>query len=572
MSDKKRESNTVPLAAGDRVGAYRIERPLGSGGMAEVYYAIHEDLERPAAIKVLRASLATDDVHLQRFMQEARAAASLVHPNIVQVYDVGRDGEHRYIAQEYIPGVNLRQYLNIDETQQEPSRTTHVKSEANGQTRQSGAQDRAADSDLTAEVESARAGPTERQLPLTETLSILLQVLAALTKSANSGIVHRDIKPENIMLTPDGDVKVADFGLARILLGNDPQLTRAGTTLGTPMYMSPEQIQEGQVDIRSDLYSLGATLYHMLAGTPPYTGETPLALAMKHVQAEIPDIRDLRADLPESIYQLVSRLLAKSPKDRFAHPAEVLSFLKQHRADDLAADWPEQTVPLPGATSKDGSGSMRATLLLQAKLRKLRGDRRHKILVQLGVSMLLVTGFVLGCAVTFERPFDLMETTSSEVFNGIERQASVQQQYDMALLRKDLHPIYKWEAVRHYFNPNQRPTSERLANRVYTGLASLQWAAALQFRGEYRQAEEVLDRTINDPEMEDLYVALAYLQKADGACWEDFEKNKSAIDSYIDAARELVKRESDRELLRAGVQLMDDRVKKRLFPSEDVES
>lgn len=570
MSDKKRDANSVPLAVGDRVGAYRIERPLGTGGMAEVFYAIHEDLQRPAAIKVLRASLATDDVHLQRFMQEARAAASLVHPNIVQVYDVGRDGDHRYIAQEYIPGLNLRQYLTIPKTEDATAPKLPAKS-TDQQDLPTQSQTQPSDSPQV--TDSQNAGPTDRQLPLTETLSILLQILAALAKSANSGIVHRDIKPENIMLTPDGDVKVADFGLARILLGDDPQLTRAGTTLGTPMYMSPEQIQEGQVGIRSDLYSLGATTYHMLAGVPPYTGETPLALAMKHVQADVPEIRNLREDLPESIYQLLSRLLAKSPDDRFAHPTEVLAFLKSHRTGDLANVWPEQTVPLPGATVKDGSGPMRATMLLQSKLRKLRGDRRRLILTRLGVSVLLVAAFIVGCVSTFERPFDLSETTSSEVFNGIEKQASVKQQYDLALLRKDLHPIYKWEAVGHYFNPDDsNQPIESLANRIYTGLASLQWAAALQFRSEYREAERVLDRTIKDPEMEDLYVALAYLQKADGASWENFDENKNVIEDYINKARDIVQRDSDRDLINASVQLMHDEVRKRWLTREDVES
>ena len=253
-SHPNNSSQPVTLKAGDKLGPYRIEREIGSGGMADVYYAVHETLRRPAAIKVLRPSLATDDVHLQRFMQEARAAASLIHPNIVQVYDIGQEGEHRYIAQEFIPGSNLRQYLTD-----------------NG------------------------------QMPIQETLSVLLQILAALSKSAAAGIVHRDIKPENIMLTQDGDVKVADYGLARVLLSDDPQLTRAGTTLGTPMYMSPEQIQEGNVDVRSDLYSLGVTLFHMLAGRPPFTGETPLALAMQHVQAEPPRIEELRGDLPEIV-------------------------------------------------------------------------------------------------------------------------------------------------------------------------------------------------------------------------------------------------------------------------------
>ncbi len=246
----------------------------------------------------------------------------------MQVYDVGQAGDLRYIAQEYVPGSNLRQYL-------------------------SRAVDEPADKANPAEARRAQelAGEKpDRQLSIREVLSILLQILAALNKSAASGIVHRDIKPENIMLTPEGDVKVADFGLARLLLGDDPQLTRAGTTLGTPMYMSPEQIQEGQVDIRSDLYSLGVTLYHMLTGGPPFTGETPLALAMQHVQATVPDMRRFRDDIPESLLT-VGRTLCwpRSPVDRFATPQLVLEYLRENRKLDLADQWPDQTLPLPGA-------------------------------------------------------------------------------------------------------------------------------------------------------------------------------------------------------------------------------
>ena len=246
MSDST-TTQTKAVGPGSLIGRYRIEHSLGSGGMADVFYALHEDLRRPAAIKVLKASLAADETNLQRFMNEARSAAALVHPNIVQVYDVGRDEELRYIAQEYIPGVNLRQYLAAENEPGQPSQEV-----------------------------SRDASTGDRKLGFAETLSILFQILAALNKSSSSGIVHRDIKPENIMLTQDGDVKVADFGLARTFLGDDPKLTRAGTTLGTPMYMSPEQIQDGTVDIRSDLYSLGVTLYHMLAGRPPFLGETQL--------------------------------------------------------------------------------------------------------------------------------------------------------------------------------------------------------------------------------------------------------------------------------------------------------
>ncbi|MFO1064513.1 MAG: serine/threonine-protein kinase [Pirellulales bacterium] len=290
------------LKEGDRLGPYEIMRKLGSGGMADVFFAVHTSLHRPAAIKVLKPNLATDQSNLQRFLQEARAAASLVHPNIVQVYDVGQEGDIRFIAQEYVAGVNLKQYI-----------TQH--------------------------------GP----LAIRQALSVLLQTLAALKKSSGAGIIHRDIKPENILLTSDGDVKVTDFGLARVVLDDDPQLTRAGTTLGTPMYMSPEQLQDGEVDVRSDIYSLGVTMFHVLTGRPPFNGDTSLAIAMQHVQAEPPSIAQLRSGLPAPLVQLVHRMLAKKPEDRYENPDAVLQALRSGREEGLAEHWPEQTIPLPGA-------------------------------------------------------------------------------------------------------------------------------------------------------------------------------------------------------------------------------
>ncbi len=352
------------IGPGSLVGRYRIESLLGSGGMAEVYYAVHEDLHRPAAIKVLRSELASDATSLQRFTNEARSAASLIHPNIVQVYDVGRDGDVHYIAQEYIPGTNLRQYLSSTSLPDDDHAADDGPVDSPEQSAGAAVETRKSSSD--------GRDPTtgDRQLALNESLSILLQVLAALNKSAVSGIVHRDIKPENIMLNEDGDVKVADFGLARMLLGDDPKLTRAGTTLGTPMYMSPEQIQDGVVDVRSDLYSLGVTLYHMLAGRPPFVGDTQLALAMKHAQADVPDILQFRPDTPEALVKLLDRLLQKAPENRFATPAEVLGYLQERRSADLAEDWPEHTVPLPQAGAVDQPRAMEATLKLQSLINK----------------------------------------------------------------------------------------------------------------------------------------------------------------------------------------------------------
>lgn len=508
MSD--RPSNSMPVSSlklGDRLGAYRIERELGSGGMADVYYAIHEGLRRPAAIKVLRASLASDEVHLQRFMQEARAAASLIHPNIVQVYDVGQDGDHRYIAQEYIPGSNLRQYLN-----------------------------------------------EHGQMPLRETLSILLQILAALSKSATAGIVHRDIKPENIMLTEEGEVKVADYGLARVLLSDDPQLTRAGTTLGTPMYMSPEQIQEGKVDVRSDLYSLGVTLFHMLAGRPPFTGETPLALAMQHVQADPPPIASLRMDLPASIVELVHRLLAKDPNQRFNSPSEVLDELRRCRSVDLAEHWPDQTVPLPGALSTS-RGPSAATLLLQAKLNEKRSHTLRSVAYMATVPLLALSVMVGGWLAASLNRRDLLAISQSAP-EGIVKRPTVQEQYADALLSTD-NRRRRWEAIPELFPPADSDT-----NRLYAGKAWLQLAAFHLDKADFQLARETLAKITEDRLMPTLLRTLAELRRAEV---EEADRNERLAESAIKAARVLASDEeassSGQELIEQFVDRLPDRLK-----------
>ncbi len=551
MNTPANSANSANLPPGTRIAAYRIERSIASGGMADVYYAIHQGLHRPAAIKVLRPALAADQIHLQRFMQEARAAASLIHPNIVQVYDVGQDGQHPYIAQEFIPGSNLRQYLASPEllpvellpAEKQPAEKHSVQSSAH-----------------QPHWESTPTGvPLDRQLPLRETLSILLQVLAALSKSAASGIVHRDIKPENIMLTPDGDAKVTDFGLARILFDDDPHLTRAGTTLGTPMYMSPEQIQEGQVDIRSDLYSLGVTLYHMLCGRPPFKGETPLALAMQHVQATAPDIVQFRSDLPPSLIALVERLLLKRPEDRFQSPAEAIEFLRAHRYSDLQTAWPDHTIPLPGVSN--AHGPLPATLTLQAKLRGGKSPARRSLLWPMAVVAFLITTFGLGAMLAFETPFRLFES-QEDFFWDIAKQSSAEQQYRWALLNTDANQIAKWEAIGHFF-----PKQDKPLNRLYVGLANLQLARAHFDRKETELAHQKLRETIDDKQVEQVIRALAYLQLAeiaeDGA---DFARRDQAVEQaiLIATAPDMVASD-DLPRLNDNVRLLDPVIQKIWF-------
>ena len=262
--------------SGRRLGGYRLVRRLGSGAMADVYLAEQTSLGRNVAVKVLRADTLRHPAAVERFEQEARAAAALVHGNIVQVHEVACvEGVH-FLAEEYVAGPTLRAWL-------------------------------------------AARGPLDPR----QALAVLGQVGSALVRAAQQGLVHRDIKPENLLVTPAGDVKVADFGLVRVL-SEDSELTRDGMTLGTPLYMSPEQAEGRPVDSRSDLYSLGATVYHLLAGRPPFAGASAIAVAMAHIKDPLPPLAGVRPDLPAGLCEIVERLLAKIPDDRFASPQDLL--------------------------------------------------------------------------------------------------------------------------------------------------------------------------------------------------------------------------------------------------------
>lgn len=291
--------------AGRALGDFKLLRRLGRGAMAEVYLAEQQSLRRQVALKVLKAALAGDASYVQRFRNEAQAAAALVHANIVQIYEVGcADGVH-YIAQEYVQGLNLREWM-------------------------------------------ARNGPPDAKL----TVAVMRQVAAALHKAAQTGIVHRDIKPENIMLSKTGEVKVADFGLARIAREDDVlHLTQIGITMGTPLYMSPEQVEGKQLDPRSDLYSFGVTCYHLLSGSPPFTGETALAVAVQHLNVQPRRLEEVRPDLPPGLARIIHRAMEKKPKNRYATARELLADLRTLpiTADDDAETW---------ATALDGQTAL----------------------------------------------------------------------------------------------------------------------------------------------------------------------------------------------------------------------
>ena len=266
---------------------FRLVRRLGAGGMGDVYLGEQQSLKRLVAVKLLLRCPGPDPNYVKRFESEARAAATVNHANIVQIYAVGCCHGIHYIAMEYVEGTDLRRYM-------------------------------------------IRKGP----LPVAVTLGVLRHVAAALQRAGEHGIVHRDIKPENILVTRQGEVKVADFGLSRQVSPDDAMhLTKTGVVLGTPQYMSPEQVRGEPLDPRSDIYSLGVTAYHMLAGHPPFKGDTALAVAVQHVSAEPAPLDESRPDLPASVIELVRWMMAKAPESRPASGQEIIDAIHRARSE-----------------------------------------------------------------------------------------------------------------------------------------------------------------------------------------------------------------------------------------------
>jgi tRNA A-37 threonylcarbamoyl transferase component Bud32 len=269
---------------GESFDDFRVLRRLGEGGMGQVYLAEQISLKRNVAIKVLRPDLTTPTA-LARFRAESTTIAQLSHGHIVQAYTVGEYKGRHYLVMEYVDGFSLRDYLD-------------------------------------------KKGPPE--LPLT--LSILRRVSSALVRAGELGIIHRDIKPENILLTRKAEVKVADFGLSRCLTAEESlDLTRSGTAVGTPRYMSPEQLEGKPIDQRSDIYSLGITLYEMLTGRTPFDGTNAFEIAIKHVREEAVPVEQVRPGLPPAVCALVCKMMSKNPDGRPSSARELLKDIARVR-------------------------------------------------------------------------------------------------------------------------------------------------------------------------------------------------------------------------------------------------
>jgi eukaryotic-like serine/threonine-protein kinase len=254
-------------------GRYRIVRKLGAGGMANVYLAEDQELGRRVAIKILNDRHANDEQFVERFRREAKSAAGLSHPNIVSIYDRGEAEGTYYIAMEHLDGRTLKELI-------------------------------------------VSRGPA----PVHVAIDYARQILAALRFAHRHGIVHRDIKPHNVLVDSEGRVKVTDFGIAR---AGASQMTEAGSIIGTAQYLSPEQARGSPVDQRSDIYSLGIVLYELLTGSVPFTGDSPVEIAMKHLSATPQPPSSRRPDVPRDVDLVVLRSLAKDPDDRYQTAEEM---------------------------------------------------------------------------------------------------------------------------------------------------------------------------------------------------------------------------------------------------------
>ena len=327
-------------------GRYAVLERVGGGGMAEVYRARDDLLGREVAIKVLHERFSNDRSFVERFRREAQSAANLNHPNVVSLYDYGADDDTYFIVMEYIDGRSLADIISAE-------------------------------------------GPL---LP-ERAAEIASDVAQALDRAHSGGLVHRDVKPSNIMITDTGQTKVTDFGIARALGGDGEQtMTQTGMVIGTASYLSPEQAQGNPVDARSDVYALGVVLYEMLTGDPPFTGETPLAIAYKHVREnpEAPSSRN--KDVPHALDAVTMKALAKNPDNRYASATDMHEDLQRFIAGQKVTATPVLADQTEVATRASGTQVMRQTEVADYNDYDERGRRRAGLYVVIALLILGLFG------------------------------------------------------------------------------------------------------------------------------------------------------------------------------------
>lgn len=333
-------------------GRYEIVRPIAKGGMAEVFLAHDQLLNRPVALKVLFPELSRDTAFVERFRREAQNAANLTHPNVVSVYDWGEEGSTYFIVMEYVDGTSVSQQLRDN-------------------------------------------GPFSPE----RAASIGKDVALALSFAHEHGVIHRDVKPANILINKHGQVKVTDFGIARARNTED-NLTQTGTVMGTATYFSPEQAQGLSIDGRSDLYALGVVLYEMVTGAPPFSAENPVTVATKHVNEVIVPVREKNAAIPVSLETVIMRALAKSPNDRYKSGKEMAADLDRFMQGKPVMAAAAATTAIPATQARQRYSEMAGTPTGMATTVnpavKKQDEKSDRYLIMITVLLLLLVGVLFG--------------------------------------------------------------------------------------------------------------------------------------------------------------------------------
>jgi eukaryotic-like serine/threonine-protein kinase len=451
----------MSLPAGTKLGRYEIREQLGVGGMGEVFLAYDGELHRSVALKILPPEIAGNVQRMQRFVQEARSASALNHPNILTIYEIGKSDELNFIATEFIDGENLREYFR------------------------------------------------HNRLRLSDLLDIAAQIASALAKAHNSGIIHRDIKPENIMVTRDGYVKVLDFGLSKLTeqAAMDPEAptqpfinTEPGKVMGTTRYMSPEQARGLEVDPRTDIWSLGVVLYEALTGHPPFEGNTTTDLVVSIIEREPPPISRYNPEVPHHFERIIRKTLAKDVEERYQVIKDLQIDLKNLKRELEVEAEIDRTVPpevRAAISTKSHTESAPETVQAPAVATAATSDqpvsstesvvssiKKHKTAVFLGVLLIALVGGGFFLIKALRKPAftdkdtivlaDFTNTTGDNVFDGALKQALAVQ-----LGQSPYLSIAPDDRIRETLRFMGRPPDDRLTRDVAREICLRQGIKAL---------------------------------------------------------------------------------------------